>query len=58
MSSDFCKKMEGEKTMKKIINYFKNYYFPYEIFPVIGLLLIASGLACQIFTEISGGIDK
>ena len=50
--------MEGEKTMKKIINYFKNYYFPYEIFPVIGLLLIASGLACQIFTEISGGIDK
>lgn len=38
--------------MKKIINYFKNYYFPYEIFPVIGLLLIIGSLVCQIFTEI------
>ncbi len=41
--------------MKKIITYFKNYYFPYEIFPVIGLLLIVGGLVCQIFTEIKGG---
>lgn len=37
--------------IKKIKNHFNSYYFPYELFPIIGLGIIAGVLIFQIVEE-------
>ena len=46
--------------MKSIINsiknHFNNYHFPYQVFPIIGLLAVEGMLVCQIMEGIKAGL--